>query len=92
MLPGRGEVLPPPCLSRPPFGWKNLLYQRYYYYRLGILASVPWVGRASEEADVELGGHVVEAGDLVGAWASGEEGTLGGVKQLLHNKKTVTLV
>ena len=59
MLPGRGEVLPPPCLSRPPFGWKNLLYQRYYYYRLGILASVPWVGRPSEEADVELGGHLM---------------------------------
>ena len=52
----------------------------------------PWVGGSPEEADVELGGHVVEAGDLVGAWASGEEGALGGVKQLLHNKKTVTLV
>ena len=52
----------------------------------------PWVGSPSEEADVELGGHVVEAGDLVGARASGEEGTLGGVEQLLHNKKTVTLV
>ena len=52
----------------------------------------PWIRSPSEEADVELGGHVVEAGDLVGARASGEEGTLGGVKQLLHNKKTVTLV
>ena len=36
----------------------------------------PWVGRPSQEADVELGRHVVEAGDLVGARASGEEGTL----------------
>ena len=45
-----------------------------------------------DDDDDDDEGHVVEAGDLVGAGAAGQEGALGGVKQLLHHKETVTLV
>ena len=51
----------------------------------------PGVAGAAEEADVELGGDVAEAGDLVRAGAPRQEVPVGRVHELLHHEQPVTL-